>query len=59
MSASVTTTCRDLVELLPASQTACRICYSGSVTRQALKISLSLKHIAHKDEKIYIYYSAT
>lgn len=28
MSASVTTTCQDLAELLPASQTACRICYS-------------------------------
>lgn len=47
---SITTTCRDISELLPAAQTACRL-GSKSVLKQVLRTSLLLKHIARRNDR--------
>ncbi|WP_185903602.1 hypothetical protein [Lysinibacillus sphaericus] len=50
MSTSVTTTCRNLAELLPAAQKAWDY-YSKHVIKLVLRTSALLKHSAHKNPK--------
>ncbi|MGN4124409.1 hypothetical protein ACMGD3_05225 [Lysinibacillus sphaericus] len=48
---SVATTCRDLTELLPAAQLACRLLFQECY-KQVLRTSSLLKHTVAKQGKI-------